>query len=103
MGGRAYNPDEIRAVAGKIGGLAGQLTSAGDGITGIQGASPFGNLPSSGTISSALSSFGEGLKSEFTAGARLMSSTEKSLHETAKGMDDDEDATVRSFGGNRPE
>lgn len=98
MTGRAYNPDEIRTVAGKIGGLADRLSSAGEGITGMQSGSAFGKLPSSGSIASALTSFGSSLRSEFSAGAKLMTATEKSLTETAKGMDDDEDTTARSFG-----
>lgn len=98
MTGRAYDPEEIRAVAAKVGGLSGGLTKAGDGITGVQGGSPFGKLPSSEGIASALKTFGSSLQKEFTAGAKLMTATESSLVKTAKGMDDDEDTTARSFG-----
>lgn len=98
MTGRAYDPEEIRAVAAKVGGLSSGLTTAGEGITGVQGGSPFGKLPSAEGMSSALKTFGSSLQKEFTAGAKLMTATESSLAKTAKGMDDDEDTTARSFG-----
>lgn len=103
MTGRAYNPDEIRAVGGKVGGMSSGLTSAGDGITGIQGGgAPFGKLPSSGAVSSALSKFSTSLSDEFSAGAKLATSTEKSITDAAGGMDADEDATASTFRGKQP-
>lgn len=101
MTGRAYNPEEIRAVAGKVGGLSNDLSSAGSGLTGVSGGTPFGDLPSSAGMSSKLKSFTESMQKEFTAGAKLVTATAKSINDTARNMDSDEDDTARRFGGNR--
>lgn len=103
MTGRAYNPDEIRAVGKKIGGLSSGLTSAGEGITGMQGSGAFGKLPSSEAIAGALKTFGTTVQKEFKAGATLATSTESAIAKATKGMDDDEDETARTFRGKRPE
>lgn len=70
MTGRAYNPDEIRAVAGKGSGMSSGLTSAGEGLTGMQGGGAFGKLPSSEAIAGSLTTFGSSLQKEFTVGAK---------------------------------
>lgn len=99
MTGRAYDPDEIRAVGGKVGGMSSGLTSAAEGITGMSGGAPFGKLPSSEAIAAKLKSFGTGLRDEFGAGAKLSTATEKSLTDAAGSMDADEETTAASFQG----
>lgn len=102
MTGRAYNPDEIRVVAGKVSGMNSGLTSAGEGITGMQGGGAFGKLPSSAAIAGSLKTFGSSLQKEFTAGAKLATSTGESLTSAADGMDGDEEATASTFSGEQP-
>lgn len=98
MTGREYDPAEIRVVAGKVGGLSSGLSETAGGVTGLPGSAAFGQLPGSSGIASALKSFGSTVKNDLKAGAALMTSTESALNKTAKGMDDDEDTTARSFG-----
>lgn len=97
MTDRSYNPDEIRAVAKKIGGLSGDLSSAGSGITAKPGGDAFGKLPSSGSIASALSSLTAAMKRELSAGAKLMTATETSITSAADGMDATEEDSAHSF------
>lgn len=99
MTGREYDPEGIRTVGGKVGGMNSGLTSTGDGIKGITGDAPLGKLPSSGAASSALSKFSTALRAEFTAGAKQATATEKSLTDAAGTMDADEDTTARTFRG----
>lgn len=98
---RSYNPAEIRAVAKKIGALSGDLSSAGSGISGLPAGGAFGNLPSSDGAASALKAFTDGLKKEFTAGSKLMTSTESSITAAAKDMETTEEDHERSFSPNR--
>lgn len=94
---RAFDSDALRAAAKKIGSLGGSLGDTGGGITGVSGSAPFGALPSSGGISSALTSFTQSLKKEFAAGAKLVSATETSINAVADDMDGVEDDNARSF------
>lgn len=94
---RSYDSDALRAVAKKLGGLSAPLADAGGAITGAEGGTPFGALPSSDGISSALKSFIDGLKKEFEAGAKLMDATETSISAVAKDMDGIEDENAASF------
>ncbi|MGH3434232.1 MAG: hypothetical protein ACRDQB_15490 [Thermocrispum sp.] len=102
MTGRKYDPEEIRAVGGKVGGLSSGIGSAGEQITGMQGGAAFGKLPSSGAIGSALSKFSTGLREEFSTGAKQATAAEESITTAAGQMDADEDEGVRTFSGKQP-
>ncbi|MQA63785.1 MAG: hypothetical protein GEU86_20480 [Actinophytocola sp.] len=102
MTDRSYSPDEIRGVARKIGGLSGDLSATGSGITAKPGGDAFGKLPSSGSIAEALSSFTQAMRQELSAGAKLMTATETSITAAADGMDATEEDSARSFSSQQP-
>lgn len=96
--GRAFNPDEIRAVATRMGNHTADFEDAHGGLTGMESADAFGELDGASRIHGAISDFTSGMSAEFQHGKMLADATSQHLHGHANNMDQNEENYSASFG-----
>lgn len=96
--GRAFNPDEIRAVATRMGNHTADFEDAHGGLTGMESADAFGELDGAGRIHGAISNFTSSIGNEFKHGKMLADTTAQHLHGHADNMDQNEADYSASFG-----
>ncbi|TCP43448.1 hypothetical protein EV191_12262 [Tamaricihabitans halophyticus] len=100
---RQFDPDEIAALATKIGKLKESFNQTGTDLGDGNPGGAYGNLRNAASADSTTQAFYQGVNTQMGAAARLVDAAAKALEQAAERMRNDEDEGVRTFGGGNPE
>lgn len=100
---RRYDPEQIAALATKVGGLKDSYSKAGTELGDGNPGGAFGDLSNAAGAGKTMQGFYGGVNSELGAAARLVEAASQALADAASRLRTDEDEAVHTFGGNNPE
>ncbi|WP_216206283.1 hypothetical protein [Amycolatopsis aidingensis] len=100
---RRFDPDQIAALAKKVGELKGGYGKAGTELGDGDPGGAFGELSNAASAGRTVQGFYSNVNSELGAAAKLVDAASQALAYAAERMRDDEDGAVHTLGGRNPE
>lgn len=97
MPGADYNTQAIEQCRATVGGQAGPMAAAGDGLPRDADAGVFGTLPSSGALAEAVRGFARMASTELDRAGALLSGVDRSLDAVGRSLADTEQSNVESL------
>lgn len=100
---RRFDPDQIAALATKVGGLKDGYSKAGSDLGDGNPGGAFGDLKNAASAGQTMQGFCSNVNTELGAAAKLVDAASAALASAAGRMQNDEEEGVRTFGSGDPE
>lgn len=100
---RRFDPDQIAALAKKVGGLKDDFNRTGTDLGDGDPGGAYGDLGNAASASATTQSFYRGVNTELSAAAELVDAASQALAHAAERMRYDEDEATYTFRGGDPE
>lgn len=100
---RRFDPDQIAALADKVGKLKDGFSTAGTELGDGDPGGAYGELSNAASAGQTVQGFYSGVNSELGAAAKLVDAASQALAHAAERMRYDEDQAVHTLGGGNPE
>lgn len=100
---RRFDPEQIAALASKVGALRDGYSRTGTDLGDGNPGGAFGSLSNAASAGRTMQGFYSGVNSEMNTAANLVDAASQALAKAAELMRRDEDEGVRTFRGGNPE
>lgn len=100
---RQFDPEQIAALAARVGGLKESFSSTGTGLGNGDPGGAYGDLKNAASAGQAMQGFYGGVNAHLGAAANLVDAASQALAKAAERMRNDEDQAMHTLGGTDPE